>query len=310
MLRVVFLRADPPDETMPPTSSEWLCSVPASALQRHGWDVRIRASYEVHTEHSLLDWADIIIVERSAFSVSELAVSIWRNRGKRVLLRFDDAYGLMPDFSQSYDMWNVLNIRGVLAYDRFVQSFPLFDSYSTPSRVLVNDYLELADGIYIPNRPDLTVFPQPETFRSGHHFLNIAWGGSIPHRQSWENSGAADAINKLVGKNESFRLCLLCQRDWFPKLFHVPYIAYQWTPIHKYRLRLRRIADIGLAPLAGEYDERRSWIKVLVYALLGIPWVASNVGPYKECKGGILVDNEADAWIEAISRMLDDGFRL
>lgn len=298
----MFLRADLV-ELQPPTSSEWLCAVPAAVLNRTDTaSARVRAVAAVHIDHSIINWADVVVVERSTFAVTELAIEVWKSHGKRVLLRFDDAYGVMPKMSSSYGVWHGMGIRGMTGYERFLATLPLFDSYSTPSKLLTEDLLpHHSSGVYIPNRPDMLHFPQPAPLRWLPKRFNLVWGGSMPHRQSWVGSEAADGVNDALRKwPDEYRLLLLCDRPWFPELFKVPYTTFPWVPIQEYRQRLKAVAHIGLAPLHGEYDMRRSWIKVLVYALLGIPWIASDAPPYQDCKGGWLVSDDRVEWEAAI----------
>jgi glycosyltransferase involved in cell wall biosynthesis len=75
--------------------------------------------------------------------------------------------------------------------------------------------------------------------------------------------------------------------------------------------------DIGIAPLAQEYDMRRSWIKVAEYMSMGIPFVATDTAPYHNprvrhaCRTGYFVDqgdnadkaNEQD-WYRALTTMI------
>lgn len=68
--------------------------------------------------------------------------------------------------------------------------------------------------------------------------------------------------------------------------------------------------DIGIAPLLpNKFNESKSYIKALEYAALGIPVVASNVGPYKEFvqhgKTGFLVDRPGQ-WTEYLGILLND----
>ena len=308
-MKVLFLRADVEQQFMPFASSAWLCNVPARVLKRHGVEVRVRSVQQVHIEHPIVQWADTIVLERHPFSLPDEAVGIWRQQGKRVLLRFDDAYALMPHYSSSWrDTWSCYH-HGVPIVKAFRECLSNFDSFSTPSRLLTSDYAKDGNGVYFPNRPDLLVFPQPSRFREHSAPIVLAWGGSIPHRQSWEGSGAAEAVNAVLKKTDAFRLALLCKRWWFPKVFEVPYVTFPWVPIPQYRRRLRVVADVGLAPLSGKYDGRRSWIKVLVYALLGIPWIASCMQQYKECKGGLCIRNSAEDWATAIEQMRDPKLR-
>ena len=59
--------------------------------------------------------------------------------------------------------------------------------------------------------------------------------------------------------------------------------------------------DIGVAPLSGPYDQRRSWIKGIEYLLGGIPWVATTGEPYGDIADlGTLVPNGVEAWEDAL----------
>jgi glycosyltransferase involved in cell wall biosynthesis len=66
--------------------------------------------------------------------------------------------------------------------------------------------------------------------------------------------------------------------------------------------------DIGLAPLVDRFaNHSRSNVKLKEYAIAGVPWLASPIGPYEhhgEHEGGRLVDD--DQWYEEISRLAMD----
>jgi len=312
-VNVLFLKADAEKETgLSATSSAWLCEVPARALSAAGVEARVRSAFQVHREHPIVRWADVIIIERLGFAVRRDMIESWRDQGKRVFLRFDDAYVHMPHWSPSWQVTWCQYLQGQPALTAFKNQIRLFDGYSTPSRLLTNDYSNFGKGTFIPNRPDLLTFPQPKLPTDmPSNVLNVVWGGSIPHRQSWTDSGAAEAINRYFSVcTKGFRLHLLGARGWYPDVFdRVRYVTYPWAPIPLYRERLRQIADVGLAPLAGPYDARRSWIKVLVYSLLGIPWIASDMPPYEGCKGGLLVENTFDGWFAALAAIRDPDLR-
>jgi glycosyltransferase involved in cell wall biosynthesis len=73
--------------------------------------------------------------------------------------------------------------------------------------------------------------------------------------------------------------------------------------------------DIGLAPLGDQpFNHGRSRVKVKEYAAMGVPWLASPVGPYVgmgEEEGGRLVPD--GGWYQAIEDLVldaDDRSRL
>ncbi len=69
--------------------------------------------------------------------------------------------------------------------------------------------------------------------------------------------------------------------------------------------------DIGLAPLADiPFNRARSNVKLKEYGAVGVPWLASPIGPYVglgEEQGGRLVTD--DRWYEEILSMVDDDRR-
>jgi len=66
--------------------------------------------------------------------------------------------------------------------------------------------------------------------------------------------------------------------------------------------------DIGLAPIADTpFNRARSNVKLKEYAVMGVPWLASPIGPYAglgERQGGRLVPD--DRWYEELERLVLD----
>ena len=78
----------------------------------------------------------------------------------------------------------------------------------------------------------------------------------------------------------------------------------------EYPLRLVRLGlDVALAPLTNDASNKnRSALKVCEYAMAGAVTVATNAEPYsaaiQDGLSGMLVDNKADSWIIAISKLI------
>jgi len=65
--------------------------------------------------------------------------------------------------------------------------------------------------------------------------------------------------------------------------------------------KLLKSFDIPFAPLSSAYDMRRSWVKVLEYMVLQIPWIATDCITYEELKPyGKTVINTEENWYNAI----------
>jgi len=83
-------------------------------------------------------------------------------------------------------------------------------------------------------------------------------------------------------------------------------------PYHEFVAYLKGQAnrwEVGLAPLAeNTYNNARSDLKLLEYAALGIPAVASRVGPYYNADDlAVLVENSAAEWCAAVEKLLTDA---
>ena len=69
--------------------------------------------------------------------------------------------------------------------------------------------------------------------------------------------------------------------------------------------------DVGLAPLGDSlFENCKTNLKFREYAALGVPGIYSDVALYRSCVEdgitGLLCVNDPDAWVAAISRLLDD----
>jgi GT2 family glycosyltransferase/glycosyltransferase involved in cell wall biosynthesis len=93
---------------------------------------------------------------------------------------------------------------------------------------------------------------------------------------------------------------------WIRRLAPPPHAARSYPGFVQWISR-SGVWDIGLAPLAGSpFNACKSEIKLLDYAALGLATVASDVPAYRGAGLGLLVANTADAWYEAISRLVRD----
>ncbi|RUQ98024.1 glycosyltransferase [Labedella endophytica] len=94
---------------------------------------------------------------------------------------------------------------------------------------------------------------------------------------------------------------------WFTRL-DVPRNARAYDRFSHWLRSHRRRWDIGIAPLADtEFNHAKSDLKFLEYTSLGLPTVASAIGPYAgtDRHGAVLVDNDPDAWFAALGELAD-----
>ncbi|GAB4479687.1 MAG: hypothetical protein Kow0088_20830 [Anaerolineales bacterium] len=313
-MKVVFVYADSEEEW---NSSEWRCAVPYRAINRSGRHQASLISIDNFAHHDpsadeICREADILVVERNLFGPVLSAIQYWKARDKVVLADFDDAYHLMHPSNPNYTFWSqgIRRDNGQKVepppLTQFKWGLRLVHAATTPSQRLAADWRAYTKMIYVPNYIDLNLYQNVQTQK--HDGIIIGWGGSVSHYQSFVESGLIPALQRLCQARPQVRV-MICGADLrivkqlnLPKeqLIHVP-----WVPHDRWATVLSQF-DIGIAPLAGEYDQRRSWIKVLEYMLMKIPWVASEGAPYEEFRSyGWLVQNTAQAWQRVLLDVVD-----
>jgi hypothetical protein len=135
----------------------------------------------------------------------------------------------------------------------------------------------------------------------------IGWGGSVSHYDSWWGSGLFEAA-KYITKHYPEVLWLICGND--PRLqaqLPVHRDNKHWQPgVEPSQWpQIIKTFDIGVAPLYGPYDQRRSWLKTLEYGLAGVPWVATDGEPYADHRGlGVLLKNDPTTWERELEKII------
>ncbi len=316
-MKIVYVYADNAQEW---NCSEWRCAIPARAIQRNG-----RHSAEMLSIHDfahnspraqeLCSPADVIVVERNLFGPVLSSIQHWKARDKVVIANFDDAYNLMHPTNVAYPFWG----QGLMKHadgtqekmepaplTQFKWGLRLVHGGTVPSRRLADDWQTFTDMHYVPNYIDLEKYTNVS--RDEHDGIVIGWGGSLSHLQSFTDSGVLSALKRVVKARPQVKI-MVCGGDKriFDQL-NIPEnqkIYQPWVPFTNWAQVLAKF-DIGLAPLLGAYDERRSWIKVLEYMVMRIPWVASEGPSYYDLRPyGWLVNNTPASWERVLLDMVD-----
>jgi len=316
-MNLVYVYADNKSEW---NCSEWRCAIPARAINR---TARHRAKlvsiddFRLNTVEAqeVCQAADLIVVQRNLYDLVLSSMQHWKARDKAVVVDFDDAYQLLPSNHPNYAFWNqgIINLPNIPVQKldpppltQFKWGLRLAHAATVPSKRLADDWQSFTDVHYLPNYIDLKVYEN--AVQEKHTGVIIGWGGSVSHYQSFTESGVLAALKKVCNARPQVTV-MVCGND--RRVFdllqvparqkvHQPWVNYaEWPGI------LAKF-DIGLAPLSGDYDERRSWIKVLEYMVMKIPWVASEGSAYQELKHfGWLVKNTPKAWERILLDMVD-----
>jgi glycosyltransferase involved in cell wall biosynthesis len=63
--------------------------------------------------------------------------------------------------------------------------------------------------------------------------------------------------------------------------------------------------DVGLAPLKDNpFNKAKSWLKVLEYSALGVPWIGADTPQYRQLQGGGLIARHPSDWRRHLGALL------
>lgn len=327
-MKLVYITADNPHEW---NSSEWRCAVPARAINRSG--------LAQATLVDLRDWlvgtptameacrpADILIVQRNLLGPVLSTILHWKAQGKTIIADFDDAYDQMPDTNPAYAFWHKGWVRqpdggyetlSPTPIEQFGWGLKLCHAATMPSQRLAEDWDHLLPTYHVPNALDPAIYRGEERGARATGALEaprddsrirIGWGGSLSHLQSFTDSGVLVALQRVCRARPEVEVVIHGNDGRVLEALKISTeqkTLKPWVPYSEWPAQLHAL-DLGLAPLSGSYDERRSWIKGLEYLAVGVPWIATDGPVYAGLRQfGTLVDNTPYAWERAILAHLD-----
>jgi len=312
--------ADKPQEW---NTSQFRIVTPGKALAKikHGVSLIPIQLFQEGTKESeeVCQNADIIVVERNLIGDVITRMVYWLVRGKVIVANYDDNYEEIEETNIAHSYWH--NGTAVVTNDKNEQQtmniFPhplkqfklgLKVAYAqvTPSKELCKYFEKYSPAYHLPNYFETgNYIDQP---KEPSNDIIIGWGGSVGHIPSFELSGILQAFKNVIEVRPNVKVMIIgddrilnkIEIPQFNKIFQ-PYVNFMEWPkiIHKF--------SIGVAPLAGIYDNFRSIIKPVEYCLTKKPWVASDGPAYQETgKYGTLVENTSDAWTTALLEKIDN----
>ncbi len=318
-MNVLFLESDQVGEY---NCSNWRCVMPMRALNRAGHAARvIRIEDWVNDKpdaHKATDEADIVFIQRNIFDLANQRAFYWKSKGKCLVIDLDDSYENMTEEtgSPSYELW----IKGLVTLpdgskhevypkplDQLKFSVKLVGALSSPSKLICEDWRDYAKTYWFPNYLDLSLYKRSNVYREPGH-IYLGWGGSMTHLISWTASGASKAVEQICHERKNVNLILMGDprvERFFDSIPKKQRLAIGWMSHGVFAKNLSHV-DIGLIPLYGEYDRRRSWIKTAEYSVMGIPWIGSEMEPTDSIATGTRVKNTPEDWYNAIKFYVDN----
>ncbi len=276
--------------------------VPMQALAHRGHAVHIEERNEVRNPERLLE-ADLVHFLR--FSHAEMLRMARRLKaaGVAVVWDNDDDLTAIPRENPAYAQLG--GLRGQYVFSRMTSMMKMADLVTTPSDVLAERYAE-ASGTevrvlenYLP-----PTFARPERVMP-HPGVTIGWLAALEHHVDFEQLRLRETLERLMARHPHITLITIGLNLG---LNRNAYIAY---PITRYGElpQLMSQFDIGIAPLLDiPFNRARSNVKVKEYAAMGVPWLASPIGPYAQLgeeQGGRLVPD--DRWYHELEMLVTDS---
>ena len=255
---------------------------------------------------------DYIILQRDYFDfkIAKLLIDKSKELDYKLIYEIDDDLIHMDKSNPGYDYYMSIkdNLEHIISHVNLV-------TVTTNNLKNQISYLN-EDIVVIPNRLISSWFGYNDNSVKPRNTIKIGYMGSIYH--SWDLVLIEKAIKNVVtyfskkdmsvifeligGTNEELDFA---EQIEIPSDYQVYFHFVDW-------FKKTVDWDIAIAPL--EYSNinySKSELKYLEYAVLGIPGIYSDVGPYSQNivheKNGLLVfDNSPEEWEQSIIRLIED----
>jgi glycosyltransferase involved in cell wall biosynthesis len=279
--------------------------IPAEALRRKGHDVRI-VRHDEHTRVPIEHFNDreVVHVFRRHDKVAAKFVDQLRARNIGVTYDNDDDLRLAPEESEFFRKHRATGIHKL--FREQVAMMRRAHLITTTTQTLADRWAKEVD------RP-IEVVPN---FIDDQHFLKtprnadgivVGWVAGREHVADARRLHVAQVLQRVMEKRPEVKVVTMGVRL---DLDASRYTHHEHIPLHRLVEYVRKF-DVGIAPLADiPMSYARSDVKLKEYSAAGVPWLASNRGPYTYLNpknGGLLVED--DAWEAALLELVSSKWK-
>lgn len=271
---------------------------PARALAQRGHEVRYHAVELPHLRLEGLREADVALIYRHCNPDARQLAAHLRENGVAIVYDNDDMMGSVTSDHPGRREFGGLN--GVKLYQQVRDMLRVAHVATTPSPMLAQQYRETTDDVSVLENyvPQMFAATRPRP----HDGVVVGWVAASEHRIDRDRLRLRDTFEALLATHPELRVMTigiaLGIRD--ERCGNVPWIDFSELPAAVAGF------DVAIAPIADVPINRfRATSKVKEYAAVGVPWLASPIGPYRdlgEAQGGRLVPD--DEWHAAIERLI------
>jgi glycosyltransferase involved in cell wall biosynthesis len=271
----------------------------------------------------LIEKSDLILVERNLFGDTLTMIQYWKVRGKSIAVVFDDSYDNILPENKSYDFWTKGELKQTnpqtketsitymnpMPIEQLKWGMQMVKAGTFPSVNLCKDWGKYTKTFHIHNHIELERYKNiTPLFPHSPKEIWIGWCGSLSHVHSFTESGIVQAMERIVKDFKNVKILIGGDKRVFDiiKVDETRKIYTNFVPVQDFT-KLLKSFDIPFAPLSSDYDMRRSWVKVLEYMALQIPWIATDCITYEELKPfGKTIVNFEDNWYNAIADTINN----
>lgn len=291
----------------PESPNGWYRGIgPMVALKARGHDVRQVWRPGDIFRPEVVDGCDVLHIHRASDRRAMDLARRAKAAGALLVWDNDDDLASVPRNNAGYRTHG--GARGARSIVETRKMIRLADLVTAPSRKLVEIYREYGamhvDLIENYVRDESALVP-PST-RDGARIV-VGWLGGKEHHVDAERLPIRAALQSVLDANDEVEIVTigvgLGLRS--PRYRHLRAVSF-----HELDAVLAQL-HLGLAPIADlPFNRARSSVKLKEYAVVGVPWLASAIGPYAELgekQGGVLVPD--DQWHDQIERVVTDERR-
>lgn len=272
---------------------------PMSVLGARGHETHRLDNARLDGWDEALRWCDVLHVHRSCDEGTLQRVRAAKALGAAVVWDDDDDVTRVSKRTEAYRNAGGLNGARRLAVRR--RLFRTVDLVTTTNERLAGVFREGgAPEVRVIENYVLDALLGSCAARSG---VRVGWVAGGEHQLDLERIPVRAALQRLLDEHPQLHVTaigvnLALRSDRYE---HIPVVQFPQLLPHLSSF------DIGIAPLSPDLhiNHMRSDIKLKEYAAVGVPWLASPIGPYAgmgEREGGRLVPD--DRWYEELDALI------
>jgi len=270
--------------------------LPAKYLSLAGHNIKMNTNS--FPDKGQRDNLNLYIVQRGYSQESLTMVESLKQQGVTTAYDLDDDFWSIPDSNPRKDAWPEEKIRQaeqVMAACGYVivSTQPLADLVRkfNPKVVIIPNYVE-------------ALYP---TRKVKNKALRLGWAGGDSHEVDFTE----EIVETLLYVKKKFQWELVFFGFIPEKLMgKVRFIRHVEPTLYLPELHSLNL-DIGIAPLADiPFNKSKSPIKAVEYGALRIPYVASDIYPYRNHPGAsLLAENTTNSWLRQFEILRDARLR-